>query len=271
MFSNFSLIFHEGPISRSYLNIFKQNNIKINEIIYLISNNYKFFPKKIATNLNFRKNNYFPLEYLRTKQFDYLLDQIIERFSLPNNFIQNVYKSTNLEEHARKVYYIKSENINNSKLKFYINKSDSSFFLFTSGGILKKETLSAINKKIIHIHPGYLPKVRGADAVLWSILKFNELGSTSFIMNEKIDDGKIIYRESIDFKKFKFKKDISNLEFYRFIFSFLDPIIRIRNIDKKISNEYFKRPRLIKKEDSNYFSFMNNEQILKTKFKFFIN
>ena len=50
-------------------------------------------------------------------------------------------------------------------------------------------------KNFIHIHPGYLPEVRGADGLLWSIKEYNKIGVSSFIMNHKIDSGEIIFRE----------------------------------------------------------------------------
>lgn len=267
---NFSLIFHEGPISRSYLNIFQEKNIVINEIFYLISSKYKYLPNKLAANLTFKRNNYYPTTFLKQKKFIYLLDQVTERFDLTKDFFEKMYNHKNINANFKKIIYLKSENVNNPKLINSLNSSTSSFFLFSSGGILKKSTLDNLNKKIIHIHPGYLPKVRGADAILWSVLKFNELASTSFIMNDKLDSGDIIFREQNQFEKFKTKDSFDNLDFYRLIFSFIDPIIRIQNIENKLFYKNYKKIN-ISADKSNYFTFMNQEEIKNTKLKFFEN
>jgi len=60
------------------------------------------------------------------------------------------------------------------------------------------------DQNFYHIHHGYLKKVRGADATLHSIDKFNEIGASFFKMDKKIDNGKIIK---------KFKKNTINYLF----------------------------------------------------------
>ena len=38
------------------------------------------------------------------------------------------------------------------------------------------------NSSFIHIHPGYLPDIRGADCLLWSIMLANYPSATSFFI-----------------------------------------------------------------------------------------
>ena len=136
----------------------------------------------------------------------------------------------------------------------------------------QKEALQ-INKKFIHIHPGYLPEVRGADGSLWHINRFNNIGVTSFLMSEKIDDGLIIDRDRIEMPKFTLN-DYNSIEIktlYRLWYSFFDPLLRawhlkkfinnnkltFENINKKITNQDLK---------SEYFTFMD-ENVQKETFK----
>ena len=83
------------------------------------------------------------------------------------------------------------------KEKIIIGSRNSKLALIYAQNV-KNEILNT-KSKFVHIHPGYLPYVRGADAILWSIKKYNEYASTSFIINKNIDAGDIIYQE-----KFKF-------------------------------------------------------------------
>ena len=55
-----------------------------------------------------------------------------------------------------------------------------------------------LNKKFIHIHPGYLPEIKGADGSLWHINKHNNIGISSFFMSKKIDEGLVIAKEKFE-------------------------------------------------------------------------
>ena len=87
--------------------------------------------------------------------------------------------------------------INNQELVNFIAKSNSDFFIFSGGGILKDSILNT-DKKFIHFHPGIVPQYRGSTCFYYSILKENNCGVTSFLMDKNLDTGDIIYQ-----KKFK--------------------------------------------------------------------
>jgi len=66
-----------------------------------------------------------------------------------------------------------------------------------------KEILNP-NLNFFHIHPGYLPDIRGADGSLNSILYSNSIGVTSFLMTDKNNIQNIIKNDSILLKKVKY-------------------------------------------------------------------
>ncbi len=72
------------------------------------------------------------------------------------------------------------------------------YYIYTGGGILKKDTLKT-GKKFIHIHPGIIPKYRGSTCFYYSILIDDNCGATAFFMEEGVDTGRIIMQKS--FKK----------------------------------------------------------------------
>lgn len=58
--------------------------------------------------------------------------------------------------------------------------------------------LSVKGHKIINSHPGYLPYVRGLDAVKWAIYGGKPIGVTSYIIGGAVDEGEILDRQIIN-------------------------------------------------------------------------
>ncbi len=71
----------------------------------------------------------------------------------------------------------------------YKNKYDK--ILIGGAGILPPEVLGY---NIINSHPGYLPNVRGLDALKWAILKGDPIGVTTYFIGEQADTGVMIDR-----------------------------------------------------------------------------
>tara|TARA_B100001057_G_scaffold453186_1_gene497790 strand:- start:901 stop:1710 length:810 start_codon:yes stop_codon:yes gene_type:complete len=265
--NNVSIIFDENPISRAYLNLLISKNYQIKNIIYLGDKN--IFPKMINQYLKFHKNNYYAIRFLKKKNIDYFLSQVEEFFNFKKNFIREMYKFNNLN--IFKVFYVKNNNINSEKLKNFITEDNSDFFLNTGKQILK--SILETRKKFIHIHPAYLPLIRGADGSLHSIAKYNQIASTSFFINSDIDKGKIIFRTKKKFIKFKLKdKDDYNLrELYNLWFCFVDPLIRAEHLKTlfEIKEPDEEKIKVDEYQNSNYYTFMKDlelEQVVKKIF-----
>ena len=69
------------------------------------------------------------------------------------------------------------------------------------------------NLDIIGHHPSYLPDNRGKHPIIWSrFLGIKNFGSSFFLMDDKIDNGKILHRRKISISKFdNSKKMLSKL------------------------------------------------------------
>ncbi len=63
-------------------------------------------------------------------------------------------------------------------------------FIISGSGIL--DTKFANNKKIINVHPGIIPLVRGLDAFKWAILNNQPLGNTLHVIDQEVDKGEIL-------------------------------------------------------------------------------
>jgi phosphoribosylglycinamide formyltransferase-1 len=67
--------------------------------------------------------------------------------------------------------------------------------LIAGAGLLPQEVTGT--HRIINAHPGYLPNVRGLDALKWSIYHGQPLGVTTHYISDKADEGQLIERRII--------------------------------------------------------------------------
>ena len=69
------------------------------------------------------------------------------------------------------------------------------FILLATGNIIDKSIANSY--KVINSHPGYLPDIKGLDALKWAILYKENIGVTTHFINEQIDGGLIIERKIV--------------------------------------------------------------------------
>jgi len=83
--------------------------------------------------------------------------------------------------------------VSNIERNFAIGLYDH--ILIAGAGILPDELVRQY--KIINSHPGYLPNVRGLDALKWAIYDGQPIGVTTHYINEKPDEGTAIERRMV--------------------------------------------------------------------------
>lgn len=82
------------------------------------------------------------------------------------------------------------------ELDTYFRRNKFDAILIAGAGLLPENF--AKNHKVINAHPGFLPKVKGLDALKWAILnEVAELGVTTHFISEKADEGILIDRKII--------------------------------------------------------------------------
>lgn len=100
--------------------------------------------------------------------------------------------------------------------------------LFTGGGILSSHMLSIPHVKFIHIHPGVVPDIRGADCFYWSYLLRGKAGYSVFYMNEGIDTGDVLHIKEFDIDLSDAKLELfETSDVYLSILKYFDPCLRI--------------------------------------------
>ena len=67
--------------------------------------------------------------------------------------------------------------------------------LLSTGNIIDNNIVASY--KVVNSHPGYLPVVKGLDALKWAILYDEKIGVTSHFVNQQIDGGVIIEQKMV--------------------------------------------------------------------------
>ena len=121
-------------------------------------------------------------------------------FGRDNCLYSNKIKAL-LQKKAKKLYYFKSKKIGEKINKKYLKLEYDYIFCFRSYYIIKKNLLNRIKKVAINFHPGP-PEYRGTGCVNYAIYNKSKFyGCTAHLINEKIDNGKIL-----DVKRFNIGK-----------------------------------------------------------------
>ena len=255
-----TLIFSENPIARAYLLLFIKKKLTLNKIIYLnqklIFNNFFL---RLRYNIVFGKTK----KYLKSKNVLIFIKNIEKHFNLDENFLidmynfENIFKFSNLE-------FARNSDINNElNFKYFQNLKEQNF-LNTSNKIFKNILNS--NKNFFHVHPGFMYKVRGGDGTLNSIKHYNKIGATFYLMDRKIDSGKILKRFENEFKKIYFpdNSQFNSLDLYNIWFSFFDPAVRVSFLNK-ILNENIQLDNFedinLNLEENNYYPFIDKNEL----------
>ncbi len=257
------ILYSENPISRAYINVLKELNLFNNEVIFL-GTGYKY---KLIHKLYFRSNIHPANIYLKNKDISYLVHQIEDFFSFRRNFISDMYNFSNILDFKRKSFCVSPSLKDEESIKF-IQEHPSKYFLNTGKEILK-DVLNQ-GKLFYHLHPGYLPKIRGADSSLHSIDKLENFGCTFFLMSAKIDKGKVYNRIELPFKNLKLKNyDKFKLkDLYRIWYYFFDNSLRgylyMKLIKEGLSVSSKNEVAINPDEQSNYYSFMEKKSLERT-------
>ncbi len=91
----------------------------------------------------------------------------------------------------------------------YLKKNPVDLCIIAGARIISEKTVEATNNKILNVHPGLLPQVRGLDTLMWSINYNIPIGISAHLIGSKIDGGKLIYRKRLPLFKDDSILDIS--------------------------------------------------------------
>ncbi len=106
-----------------------------------------------------------------------------------------------LKKKSKKLYYLESKRIGEKINNEYLKLNYDYIFCFRSFYILKKNILKKVKKAAINFHPGP-PEYPATGCVNYAVYENSKFyGCTAHLINEKVDNGKII-----DVKKFSINR-----------------------------------------------------------------
>jgi hypothetical protein len=236
-----TVLFYEGPIARAYLETIRSLGFKPTKIVELVAARDvstkklvgKWLPRGMrasyAASIQRSKISYWPRQLLKTQAglVEGILNEVRAKFGIPRATIDRAYSLLPLSSFSDHVESILVESLSDSGLQQFLSHEPAGAILFTGGGIVPAALLDIQHLKFLHIHPGYLPKIRGADCALWSALLTGNTSATCFYMSPGIDTGDIISpcwlpKLVLDVNA----KDAGLSTLYRAVYGFLDPWVR---------------------------------------------
>jgi len=113
---------------------------------------------------------------------------------------------------SKNIPVIGVQDINSSGSIIEIKKLDPDLIInIRTRSIYKKELLAIPKLGCINVHHGILPQQRGTMCDLWALYKNKPVGFTIHRMNEKIDEGEILFKKTVDIRNTRKYIDIPQM------------------------------------------------------------
>lgn len=247
-----TVLAYEGPMARAYLSRLKRAGFRPAAIWLMLQSHNSSSGKPIgrwlpgglklryAEKAQDASHNFWPrrLRMLYPSLFDVMSKEINKICDDSQRLLEEMFYDFHYDNYADHVKRIFVKDYRDESLRKSLLNLDFPTVIYTGGGIVPDTILDIPDLHFIHVHPGCLPFVRGADGLLWSTLLRGHPIASCFFMSKGIDTGHVILKE--DFPSLVF--DISEIKrpedqtLYQAIFSFYDPILRAELLVKVFSN-----------------------------------
>lgn len=229
----------EGPMLRAYLSVLRLSGYRPKRIIRVVEKPPgasailpQRFMKPLWRWLQNRKNNYWVrwAAVGKTEIFKKLLREGCRCSGIALKFSEAIFDDLVRGDVCGSlgcpVIDVVATGLKDKTLKNAVEELTPRAVLFTGGGILPKEFFTIPGMKILHIHPGYLPHVRGADGLLYSLLLRGRPGASAFYMSPGLDEGDVFFKKEFDPPLIEIPAEMEDTTLYRLLYSCIDPLLR---------------------------------------------
>lgn len=270
-----TVLFSEGPIARAYLETIASLGLRPRKIVHLVSSVdvatgrkiLRWVPtalrKAIAAGMQRSRIFHWPNALARRYPNDVseIVSSVADNFCFAEETLRQAQLNKPLVEYSPSVETLLVENLKDPALLEYLNSETDREFLFTGGGIVPRSLLDVRDSRFIHVHPGFLPDIRGADGLLWSVLTRSRPSASAFYMAPGIDTGDILTTRWLPEIDVRINGSIDVLTRYRMAYAFIDPWVRCRVLRELLENhaEFGKIPATAQNEtDGCTYHFMHD-------------
>ena len=243
-----SVLAWEGPQARAYLVALRRAQLVPAKIVLLVRDPrpepIPHLPiigsKRFGARAQNKSHNHHPIAIRRNNPG--LIDAIEVGLSThvqnPGNLIQEMYDGFDFQDFGCEVELARVSSYRDPRFLAVIDSLDAGWALFTGGGILPSASFGRSDLRLLHIHTGFLPHIRGADVLLWSLLVRGRPGVSAFEMTPNLDDGDVLAAEELAPLEIPVKGTLrpDDETLYRSLFSFVDPLIRAEFLTETLKN-----------------------------------
>ncbi len=89
------------------------------------------------------------------------------------------------------------DNLNSTECLRNLSKFRLTMAVLGNTRIIKQQTLELLTNGCINVHPGLLPRIRGAFPQCWSIIQDEPVGCSCHLVDVGVDTGPILARKSV--------------------------------------------------------------------------
>lgn len=225
----------EGPQARAYLVRMRRAGLRPRRIIVMVADALTKVGGgpvlDVARRRQDRRHNFHA--YAIRKKHPALVTAIAAAVEplVPDaaGFIAEMFDDFSYERYADRVDVIAASKYGDANLhQTLVSDGAVGTVLFTGGGLVPQSVFDLPGIRLIHVHTGFLPHVRGADVLLWSVLVRGCPGVSAFLMTPGLDDGDTLAARECPPLEIALPRasrpDDDTL--YRALFCFIDPLYR---------------------------------------------
>ncbi|MGE3166503.1 MAG: formyltransferase family protein [Planctomycetota bacterium] len=239
-----TVLVHEGPQARAYLLELARRGLRVARILHLVRATQRATGRPLGRWLPTAWRTRYALcvgevaefhwpRRLRSQcpaLFDAVLTALTPVTPDPRATIEALVGSFDYAAFADRYDRCLVDDLRDPRLAATLRDLAPGTVLFTGGGIVPRTLLEVPGLRFLHVHPGTLPAVRGADGLLWSVWLRGRPGCSAFFMDAGIDTGDLIAAADappIEVSLPNASRPSSDL-LYRSVFSYIDPLLRAR-------------------------------------------
>ncbi len=237
-----TVLVHEGPLARAYLSRLRREGLQPQRILMMVYSHQTSTRKPIGRWLPSRlrlryaqkyqevAHNFWPRQIKRSHAplVEAMVRGLRETCPDPAGWIEAITGRFDYARYGNRFDRVLVKGLRDAALREALACTEPQLFLFTGGGLVPTALLDIPGARFLHVHPGYLPLMRGADGVLWSTLVRGRPAASCFFLSKGIDTGDIVAAEDFPLPRFPLPKEQrpDDRTLYRALFSFYDPLLR---------------------------------------------
>jgi hypothetical protein len=242
----------EGPILRAYLAAVKHFALRVERILLITPRCDVVTGKPVgrwlpvgmrdeyARRIFESRMNYWPrrLQAGAKPLFHIIHSVLSARFAFFDAFSDALHGSFRYAHIASNVSHLLIQDLADPALENELARATPSTVIYTGGGLVPKRLLAIPGMRFLHVHPGLLPHVGGADGLLWSTLIRGRPGRSAFWMTPQLDAGPICMVDECEPVSFPIEhlRRPDDRTLYRAVYSFYDPCLRAELLARMLAS-----------------------------------